>query len=300
MQNILITGGSGLIGQELSKRLTALNYGVSHLTRTLKQNAAYKQYRWDIAADYIDEKAFEETDIIIHLAGENVSNGRWTAQQKQKILDSRIKSAELISKHLKDKKLNAFISASGISYYGTVTSPQIFNETDSAGTDFLAQVSVKWENAVHAISAQAERVAILRTGVVLSQLGGALKKMVSPIKMGIGSPLGSGNQYLPWIHVNDMVNMYVHAVQNNQFSGIYNAVASQHCTNKEMTEAIAKALNKKLWAPNVPTFVLKGLFGEMADIILKGSRIDNALIKSTGFSFEYDDLEQALKNLLTA
>jgi len=300
MQNILITGGSGLIGQELSKQLKALNYGVAHLTRSLKQNAAYKQYRWDIAADYIDEKAFENTDIIIHLAGENVSNGRWTAQQKQKILDSRIKSAELISKHLKDKKLKAFISASGISYYGTVTSPQIFNENDPAGTDFLAQVSVKWENAVHAMSTQAERVAILRTGVVLSELGGALKKMVSPIKMGIGSPLGSGNQYLPWIHINDMVNMYVHAVQNEQFSGTYNAVASQHCTNKEMTEAIAKTLNKKLWAPNVPAFVLKGLFGEMADIILKGSRIDNTLIKSTGFTFEFDNLEQALKNLLTA
>lgn len=297
METVLITGGSGTIGMQLSDQLADLGYIVTHLSRSVKGSEEYMTFRWDLESNYIEANALQNVDHIIHLAGENVGAGRWTNQRKKKILSSRIDTAILLLNSLKGRRLKSFISASGISYYGSKTTTSIYKESDAAGTDFLAEVSVGWENAADRFTPFADRVVILRTGVVLSPEGGALSKMVTPIKWGIGSPLGSGNQYMPWLHLDDICGMYIKAVQDNSFNGIYNAVASEHVTNSELTKKIARVLGKKMWAPNVPTFILRLLFGEMSIIILEGSRIDNQKIKDAGYTFKYDQVEDALTNL---
>lgn len=298
METVLITGGSGLIGQALSKLLVENDYAVRHLSRSVSGNEKYPTFKWNLNNQELDIKAVEGVDHIIHLAGENVGEGRWTTERKKRILSSRVDTLTLLQKHLQKGQLKSFISASGISYYGTKTTPNIFNENDPKGTDFLADISVQWEKKAFEMESVANRVVALRTGVVLSNSGGALEKLIKPIKMGIGSALGSGKQYMPWIHINDLCAIYLHALQNTNFSGSYNAVSSQHTTNLEMTQAVAKALDKKLWAPKVPAFMLKLLFGEMAQIILEGSRIDNSKLKATGFTLKFDDLDTALTNLL--
>ncbi|MFT5821967.1 MAG: hypothetical protein ACI8ZM_003223 [Crocinitomix sp.] len=298
METVLITGGSGLIGQALSHLLTQEGYAVRHLSRTVKGNEEYATFKWDLNQNELDSKALENVNHIIHLAGENVGEGRWTTARKKRILSSRVDTIALLQSKLKPKQLKSFISASGISYYGSKTTTNIFNETDPEGTDFLADISVQWEQKAFEMESFSDRVLALRTGVVLSSKGGALEKLKKPIKMGIGSALGSGKQYMPWIHIKDLCNLYLEALQNTNLVGCYNSVSSQHTTNLEMTQAVAKVFRKKLWAPKVPAFVLKMLFGEMAQIILQGSRIDNSKIKATGFKLEFETLESALDDLL--
>lgn len=298
MEIILITGGSGTIGMVLSDQLTELGYSVRHLSRTVKGNEQFTTFRWDLSSNYIDPLAFQGVDHIIHLAGENVGEGRWTVARKKSILSSRIDTANLIFDTLKGRRLKSFISASGISYYGSATTDNIYTETAAAGDDFLAAVSVDWEKAAERFANVADRLVIFRTGVVLSKTGGALSKMVTPIKWGVGSPLGSGKQYMPWLHIEDICGMYCQAIVDNSMEGIYNAVASEHVTNSQFTQKIATVLNKKLWAPKVPAFLLRLLFGEMSIIILEGSRIDNQKIKDAGYLFKYDKLEDALKDVL--
>ena len=298
METILITGGSGTIGMVLSDQLTALGYSVRHLSRMVKGNEKFTTFRWDLSSNYVDPVAFHGVDHIIHLAGENVGEGRWSAARKKSILSSRIDTANLIFDTLKGRRLKSFISASGISYYGSATTDTIFSETAVSGNDFIAAVSVDWEKAAERFANIADRVVILRTGVVLSKKGGALSKMVTPIKWGVGSPLGSGKQYMPWLHIEDICGMYCQAIVDNSMEGIYNAVASEHVTNSQFIRKIATVLDKKLWAPKVPAFLLRLLFGEMSIIILEVSRIDNQKIKDAGYLFKYDQLEDALKDVL--
>jgi uncharacterized protein (TIGR01777 family) len=298
METVLITGGSGLIGKALSELLMQNKYAVRHLSRTVTGKEKYPTFRWDLDKQYLDIKALEKVDHIIHLAGENVGEGRWTNARKKSILSSRVETINLLRSNLTSNQLKSFISASGISYYGTKTTESIFKEQDSQGTDFLADISVQWEKKAFEMDSKANRVVALRTGVVLSRDGGALGKLKKPIKMGFGSALGTGKQYMPWIHIDDICQLYLTALKNDKFNGIYNAVSSQHTTNLEMTQAVAKTCGKKLWAPNVPVFALKLLFGEMSQIILEGSRIDNSKIKELGFSLQFDDLDAALKDLL--
>ncbi|NOQ71352.1 MAG: TIGR01777 family protein [Crocinitomix sp.] len=299
METVLITGGSGLIGQALSELLMQHGYTVRHLSRTVKGNEKYPTFKWDLSQNELDSKALENVNHIIHLAGENVGEGRWTAARKKRILSSRVDTVALIQSKLQPNQLKSFISASGISYYGTKTTENIFKESDPKGTDFLADISVQWEKKAFEMSSLASRVVALRTGVVLSSKGGALEKLQKPIKIGIGSALGSGKQYMPWIHIKDLCNLYLEAVQNTKLEGVYNAVSSQHTTNLEMTQGVAKVFGKKLWAPKVPAFILKLLFGEMAQIILEGSRIDNSKIKAAGIAFEFEDLDGALNDLIS-
>ncbi|MDA7803992.1 TIGR01777 family oxidoreductase [Crocinitomix sp.] len=299
METILITGGSGTIGMALSAALVTKNYAVHHLSRSVSENSKYPTFKWDIKEGSIDPKAFENVTYIIHLAGENVGGGRWTKERKNRIRSSRIDSLELLLNNLPDnKKLKALISASGISIYGTLTSEQIFTEEDAFGSDFLAQVSVDWEAAADTFKSAADRIVKIRTGVVLNKDEGALAKIIQPIKLGVGSPLGTGNQYMPWIHLDDIVGVYIKAIEDKNINGAYNAVASEHATNRQLTKTVAKILGKSLWAPKVPSFTLALLFGDMADIILKGSRIDNQKIKDAGYSFKFDSLEDALRDLL--
>lgn len=295
---ILITGASGLIAKELSKRLEK-NYTVRFLTRNKKHD---NEFEWNIKEQTIDEAALEGVTHIIHLAGANISEKRWTEDRKKELIASRVDSAALLSATLKKKniRLKSFISASGINYYGTKTTEKIFNENDDPGSDFLSKVVVLWEKAADQFRENdlAERVVKIRTAVVLSEKDGALKKMLPTIRMGIGSPLGTGKQYMPWIHIEDICGIYEYALQNNDMNGAFNAVSPQHTTNKNLTEKIAEVLKKPLFMPNVPGFVLKLIFGELADALLEGSRASSDKIQKAGFHFQYPDLKKALENLL--
>lgn len=300
MENVLITGGTGTIGTALSRLLADQGYRVRHLSRKADKDAEFKTYAWSPSKGEMDDEALEDVHHIIHLAGAGVGDKRWTESRKKVILDSRIETAILIYKRVQEKeiRLKSFISSSGISYYGSNTTNNIYKESDSSGSDFLAQVSVKWEQAAQQFSNVADRVAMIRTGVVLSPTGGAMEKIIKPIKMGIGSPLGNGKQFVPWIHLKDIIGIYSHVLNNLEIYGPINAVASEHVNNEELTKTFAKTLGKKLWAPKVPAFMLKLLFGEMAIIILEGSRIDNNLIKEKGYQFQFDTLEDAAADLL--
>jgi len=295
---VLITGAGGMIAKELSKKLSK-EYEVRLLTRKKKH---HNEFEWDIDRQTIDESAFENVSHIIHLAGANISEKRWTDERKKQLISSRVESAKLLLNILRKKniRLKSFISASGINYYGTMTSEKIFTEQDPPGNDFLSEVVILWEKAADDFKEQnlAERVVKMRTAVVLSEKDGALKKMVPTIKNYIGSPLGTGKQYMPWIHIKDICSMYEFALRNKEVQGSYNATSPQHTTNENLTKKIAEVLKKPLLMPNVPGFVLKLIFGELADAVLEGSRASSEKIQQKGFRFEFPDLKKALEDLL--
>ncbi len=299
MTSILVTGGTGFIGNHLCNLLRSKGYNVLILSRNKTDNP--NTFYWNISENYIDPKAIQIADYIIHLTGAGIADKRWTKKRKEELIDSRVKSTNLLFNKIKELNptLKGFISASGIGFYGAVTSNKIYSEKDSVGTDFLAKVCNVWETASNQFNTLNIRTVIFRTGIVLSKKGGAFEKMSQPIKLGFGSPIGTGNQYIPWIHIDDLCNMYVEAIENNELNGIYNAVAPDYVTNEFLTKSIATMLHKRAWLPNVPSFMLKLIFGEMAVILLEGSRVSSEKIKSTGFKFKYSFLLEALKDLNT-
>ncbi|MGA9211661.1 TIGR01777 family oxidoreductase [Kaistella sp.] len=297
--NILITGGTGLVGRPLVKKLEENHHHtVRILSRSKSENK--NEFYWNIAKKEIDEKAFENLDCIIHLAGANISE-RWTEDHKKEMFSSRIDSANLLREYCEKKEihLKAFISSSGINYYGTFTSDQILTEESAiVKNDFLAQLCVEWENAADQFSRISDRVVCLRTAMVLSKYSGALPMLKKTVDLNIGSAVGSGQQWMNWIHIDDLVKMYVTAVENSIINGKYNAVADETPMNKDFMKSLAKVRNKFFLPFNVPTFVMKSVFGEMSSIILEGTRADNKKIKSQGFDFKYSHLDDAFKNLV--
>lgn len=297
-ETILITGGHGLIAQKLAKKLDK-NYVIRLLTRNKKQE---NEFEWDIEKGVIDENSLIGVHHIIHLAGANVAERCWTKKRKQEIISSRVDSAKLLLETLKknDLKINSFISASAVGYYGTETTEKIYTEKDNKGTDFLSNVVFLWEHIADQFLKQniAKRVVKLRTGVVLSNKGGALSKMKTPIEYYIGAILGSGKQYVPWIHIEDICSMYEFAVNNSKVKGVYNAASPKHTTNQELTKTIANVLKKPLLFPNIPSSIIKIIFGEAAVILLEGSRVSSNKIIKDGFDFRYPNLTSALENLL--
>lgn len=296
--NILITGGSGLVGKKLSKKLTENGHDVAILSR--KQEVSdYKVYIWNIEQNQIDLKAIEESDSIVHLAGANIGEKPWSRSQKELILKSRVDSANLLFKTAMDinKSFKCVVSASAVGCYGAVTTNYTFKETDPYGNDFLGSVCKNWEAAIDQFKLLNTRIVKLRTAMVLDKDGGALKKIIKPVKFGVASALGSGKQYVTWIHIDDLVNIYVKAIEDENLTGAYNCASVDQKTNKEFMQTLAKVFHKPFWPINVPSFVLKSLYGEMANILLEGSRVDINKILSTGFAFQYNNLEDALKAL---
>ena len=291
MAKIIITGGTGLVGKRLSKLLIDKNHEVVILSRNPKEE---NEFKWDISSNYIDEIALLDTDYIIHLAGAGIADKRWTKERKQIIIDSRVKSANLLYDKINELKINlkGFISASGVGYYGAVTTDKIYEETDKAGTDFLGDVCQKWENAAQQFSTKNIPVTILRTGVVLTDNGGALDKMKTPII----TPLGSGKQFLPWIHLDDLCAIYIKVIDDN-LEGVFNAVAPEHHTSKTFSKELAKSIGKPYLGIGVPSFMLKLVFGDMAKILLEGSKISAKKIEKNGYSFRFETLKKALNNL---
>ncbi|MFB0998036.1 MAG: TIGR01777 family oxidoreductase [Flavobacteriales bacterium] len=298
--NILITGGTGLIGKRLTEILLSKGHEVSILSRSKKQSEKVTFYTWDIAKQEIEKVAIQKADYIIHLAGANVGEGRWTDKRKKEIIDSRVQSGYLLLDAVKEHNpnLKGFISSSAVGYYGMVTKDKVFEETDKPGVDFLAKVCEKWENTALKFKQLNIRTVIIRTGVVLDKNDGALAKLLTPIKLGIGSGLGTGNQAMPWIHLEDICNLYVHAIENEGMKGAYNGVAPEQVTNQEFSKTVAKVLKKPFWFPNVPTFALKLLMGEQAIIALEGSPISSKKTEATGFKYKYRNLKDALEDLL--
>ena len=294
MAIILLTGGTGLIGQTLKKQLENNNHKVRILTRSPKLD---NHFKWDIKANYIDEKVFENLDYIIHLAGAGIADKRWTDERKQVLINSRVESSGLLFSKIKELNipLKGFISASGIGYYGAITSSKIYSEEDQPADDFIAKICIEWEAAANQFKTLNIPVTILRTGVVLSSNGGALKKMNTPLFL---SALGTGKQYIPWIHIDDLCNLYVKAIEDVNFTGIYNAVAPEHKTNNDFTKTLGMVVKKPVLPINAPGFILKIVLGELAAIVLEGSRV-SAEKTSISYNYKFENLEKALYAIYT-
>ncbi len=269
MEKIAIAGGSGLIGQALIPVLQAAGHEAFALSRP-----------------YLAE-SLKGVTTIINLAGENLSSGRWTAERKKRIIDSRVEALaslhELITQG--PTTVKTLISASAIGYYGSTTSDRIFTEQDPAGNDFLADVCREWEAAADLFGPLGIRVAKVRIGVVLSEKGGALPKMMMPLKFGISTPLGSGRQWLPWIDMDDLTRVFLHLLEHKELSGPFNAVAPNPLTNSQFMKQLAKKHHRLFIPVGVPAFLLKAALGEMAVVTLEGSRISAEKLNESGFVF---------------
>jgi uncharacterized protein (TIGR01777 family) len=299
MENVIITGGTGLIGRHLCKKLKEKGYNVALLSRKSIPESDIPVYYWNPQKNEIDQEAIKSADYIIHLAGAGIGDKRWTKKRRQLITDSRIKTGELLYNKVHETgiKLKAYISASGIGYYGAITSDKIFTETDQPSKDFLGEICRQWEQGADRFEESGIRTVKIRTGIVLTKKGGALARMITPVRMGIGSALGKGKQYQPWIHIDDICNIYIKAIEDKSLKGAYNAVAPEYVTNREFMRTLAKVLEKPFFFPAVPSFAMKILFGKMSGILLNGSRVSADKIILAGYNFVFPDLENALKNL---
>jgi uncharacterized protein len=291
--NILITGGNGLIGKEITKKLLEKGHSVAHLSR--KKSDKIKTFVWDINSQYIDNEAINWTEVIIHLAGHSVAGQRWTKKVKQEIYDSRILGTRFLWQKFgaKNSSLKYFISASAVGIYEQNIQLKA-DENGPFGNDFLAHVVKDWEKGVFAVPEIPS--AALRIGVVLAKNGGALPQLVLPIKYFIGANLGSGKQWMPWIHVEDLAKLFVESIEN-QWIGTYNAIAGNE-TNENFNRLIANRLDRKILLPNVPLFALKILLGEMSEILVKGCQVSNQKVLDKNFKFSFSNLSQCLEDLL--
>ena len=295
-KNILITGGTGFLGSHLKKILAEKNYRVAVLSRS--RMSSENSFQWNVENKFIDPKALEETDTIIHLAGASLAEDRWTERRKKVIIDSRVKSAELLFEKLKNTShhVTTFISASGIGFYGE-THDQWVDESSAAGNDFPPQVCIAWEDAVKKIASLGIRVVIIRIGFVLAKDGGALPVLSKPVRWFIGSPLGSGKQFLSWIHVDDVCSIFLKALEDEKMNGVFNAVATNPVTQKEFMLALASNLRRILLPIHVPAWFLKMLLGEKSVLVLSGQRVSNKKLLDSGFQFQYLKLEDALSDI---
>lgn len=304
MATVLITGGTGLIGTALTKALLQKGYEVIILSRSKKSpyqiNISYAV--WDPTNQTIDADAVKKADYIVHLAGANVAEGRWTDKRKKEIVDSRVDSGRLLVKALKEipNKIKAVISSSAIGYYGPdaeTANPKPFAETDLPHNDFLATTVVQWEGAIEPVKDLGKRLVLLRTGIVLSNDGGAYKEFKKPLNFGVASILGSGKQIVSWIHIDDLVRLYMDAVENEKYTGIYNAVAPNPVSNKGLIKEIAEQTKKFYISAKVPPIVLKTVLGEMSIEVLKSTTVSSGKVQREGFQFLYPTIHDAVKKL---
>lgn len=299
MKKVLISGGSGTIGTELTKQLIERGIEVRWLSRSASTSyPGVKVFEWDPMRHDIDTEALKDVDTVFHLAGANVAM-RWNAENKKTIVNSRVESTLTFIRAWEEgaHKPNTFISSSAVGYYPS-NFTKTMHEDDQPGNGFLNDVVVQWENAVKQVEKYGIRTVRLRIGVVLSEDGGALGKMLPIYKMGLGSPLGSGKQWMPWIHLEDVARIFLHAATHDNMSGAYNTAAPNPVQNAEFSKALANALGKPHFMPAVPTFALKLAMGSMAQIALDSNRVSTDKLAQTGFEWKWNELEPALKDTL--
>ncbi|MBN2778882.1 MAG: TIGR01777 family oxidoreductase [Bacteroidales bacterium] len=301
MDKILITGGTGLIGRNLSKKLADKGYEIRILSRKSSKDNIYPTYKWDINTNYIDTEALKDIDYIVHLAGENLGAGRWTKKRKQKIIDSRVKGSELILNTIKtlDVKPKAFISASAVGIYPSFKdSEEYYIEKDMYGTGFTSEVCIAWEDAADKFKDLGIRTVKIRTGIVQDKNDPALKKILQVSKFGFLPVFGTGKHYYPWIHIDDLTELYITAIENKDFNDPFNAVAPHQVTNFEYIRSIKKVRNGKGIIIRIPEFLLRIMFGEMTDVVVKGTKIQSKLHKKDKFEFKFETIEEAMYDLI--
>lgn len=298
MKKILIAGGTGFVGKHLISFFVEKGYSINVLTRkaNFKVSENIQFFQWDIEQQYIDKNAFENVDTIINLTGANIGEKRWTEKRKSEIVNSRIKSIDLLYHYVSENnfKITTFISSSAVGFYGAVTTNEIFTETSKSGNDFLASVCQIWENTTMKFNDLGIRTVILRKGVIIGKNGGIYQKLSPLAKLGINVSLGSGKQYLPWIAIRDLVRLYDFILSNSKINGIYNTVSSEQITMNDFSKTLLKSFDKKSIFPNAPAFIIRLLFGKMSAMLLEGSRVSNEKLKSSDFSFEFDTIEKSL------
>jgi uncharacterized protein len=304
MATVLIAGGTGLIGTALTKALVKKNYEVIILSREKKsgneKNISYSV--WDVNGQTIDEKTVKKADYIIHVAGANVGEKRWTKERKKEIVDSRVKTSELLTKVLRDvpNHVKAVISSSAIGYYGPdrqSVNAKPFIESDLPFNDFLATTVQKWESAMQPVEGHVKRLVFFRTGIVLSNEGGAYKEFKKPFKFGLASILGDGNQIISWIHIDDLVRLYIEAIEIENWHGVYNAVAPNPVTNQQLIKEMAKQARGFHITARVPSSILKIVLGEMSVEVLKSTTVSSDKIQQQGFQFLFPTIQQAIASL---
>jgi len=300
MQRVLIGGGTGLIGKRLSELLQENGYEVRHLSRRANPSAKFPAFKWDLDAGTIDKSALEGVDYVINLAGAGIADKAWTKKRKQLIIDSRVKSNELLFKTIKEsgEKVKTFLAASAIGFYGNRGNTEL-TETSTAGTaGFLAESCIAWENTFTALPDVSERHVIVRIGIVLSTKGGALEKMLIPFNFGMGNYFGDGQMYTSWIHIDDVCRIFIAGIQNEKMSGVYNGTAPEPVTGKALIHAIKAAKGSNALIMPAPVFALKLGLGERVEMLTGSARVIPQRTLESGFEFKYGELVGALKDIL--
>ena len=298
---VLVTGATGLIGTEIVALLLQNGIKVNYLTTSkekIEHQPNYNGFYWNPQSGIIDENCFIGVFAVIHLAGASISK-KWTSKYKQEIIESRVLSSNLLYSVLKNKphQVKKFISASAIGIYPDSLTEVYTEDFTRFNNSFLSNVVVKWEESVRQIERLKIDVCYLRTGLVLSTKGGALAEIIKPTQLGLGAAFGSGKQMQSWIHIHDLANMYLFAIQND-ISGVFNGVAPTPISNYELTSNIAKSLNKPFFLPNIPKFIIKLALGEMHTILFESQNVSANKIVKHGFSFEFKTIYSALQNLI--
>ncbi|AVR45699.1 TIGR01777 family protein [Christiangramia fulva] len=297
---VLITGATGMIGSELTRLCHEKGINVNYLTTSkskISKDEKYKGFYWDPQSGEIEAGCLEGVKTIIHLAGASIAEP-WSPSYKRKIVKSRTETAALLLKTLKENshQVGNFISASAIGYYPSSLQKLYHEDFPHASDTFVGEVVTKWEAAADEFEKVGLDVAKIRIGLVLAEDGGMLTKIKKPVSINLGAPLGSGKQWQSWIHIEDLGQIFLFAIEN-ELSGIFNAVAPNPVNNKELTKELAQQMGKKIWLPNVPSFVLKGLLGEMSEIVLSSQLVSSEKIQSLGYNFQFKNLSRALADL---
>jgi uncharacterized protein len=305
MKSIIIAGGTGLVGSRLTELLLEKGYPLIILSRDKNKRSNIEQVKyafWDVERQSIDKTIFNDATAVVNLAGESVANKRWTIKQKQIITDSRINAAKTLVKAIEENKnrIETVINASAIGWYKPIEEyskvAYKYQEELEANDDFLGITCKKWEDSISLVKQQNKRLVILRIGIVLSKNGGALAEFLKPIKMGVAAILG--NQKISWIHIDDLCKLIIEAIENKSYEGVYNAVAPEVTTNKELNIALAKAIRGKFFIPfPVPNFIIKLMLGEMSEEVLKSSNISSKKLEDNGYNFMFKNMKHAVKDL---
>lgn len=307
MATVLISGGTGLIGAALCKELLQKQYKVIILTRQSgkkkKTSANVRYAQWDVQNQTIDPEAVKNSDFIVHLAGANIAGGRWTAERKKVLVASRVNSSRLLVKALTEipNNVKAVVSASAIGWYGEdpqVPNPNPFVESAPADNTFLGRTCSQWEASIEPVLGLGKRLVKLRTGIVLSNEGGAFAEFKKPHRLGVATILGKGKQVISWIHILDIVRLYVAAIENTSWQGVYNAVAPNPVTNGQLNRQIAKERGSFHVPVHVPEFALKLALGEMSVEVLKSTTVSCKKVQEAGFQFFFPSIEAAVHNLM--